>query len=170
MQKQSFDQILRLQVWPKDGHVDHRVLPQCSPGRGGCLPAGWQALCCGWIWWPVISEHCRVLRCTEQWVDWGNHINQNWFITATQHSLHIIMLTALLFLYLYYFRHKYKHYADLIWCRFCFGELLTLKMVQTFNGIVACFFQNWLRVTTGFELTPFGSINLLKSLNTINIL
>lgn len=60
------------QVWPKDGHVDHRVVPQRSPGCGGCLPAGWQAVRRGWIRRPVISEHRRVLRCTEQWVDWGN--------------------------------------------------------------------------------------------------
>lgn len=66
---------LHLQVRPKDGYVDHCLLPQCSPGCGGCLPAGWQALCCGWIWWPVISEHCGVLRCPEQWVDWGNQSN-----------------------------------------------------------------------------------------------
>lgn len=65
---------MKLQVWPKDGHVDHSVAPQRSSGRGGCLPAGRQALCCGWIWWPVISEHCGVLWCTEQRVDGGKEL------------------------------------------------------------------------------------------------
>lgn len=59
------------QVWSKDGHVDHRVLSQHSPGRGGGLPAGRQAVRSGRIWWPVVSEHCGFVRCTKQRVDRG---------------------------------------------------------------------------------------------------
>lgn len=59
------------QVRPQDGHVDHRVVPQRPPGRGGGLPAGRQALRRGGVRWPVVPEHRGVLRRTEQRVDGG---------------------------------------------------------------------------------------------------
>lgn len=66
---------LCFQVRPKDGHVDHRVVPQCPPGRGGCLPAGRQALRRGRIRWPDVPEHRGVLRRTEQRVDRGKRVS-----------------------------------------------------------------------------------------------
>lgn len=66
-----------LQVWSKDGHVDHRVIPQRLPGRGGCLPAGRPALRRGRIRWPIVPEHRGVLWRPEQRVDGGKQAQKN---------------------------------------------------------------------------------------------
>lgn len=118
---------LNLQVWPKDGYVDHCVVPQRSPGCGGCLPAGWQAVRRGWIRRPVISEHRRVLRCTEQRMDRGNQPR------LIYHSFEL--------LFCYCFRKK-----DLIY----YDANFALE-----NFKLACFCQTLWHITSGLQLTPF---------------
>ena len=114
--KTNLTKYLNLQVRSKDGHVDHCVVPQRSPGCGGCLPAGWQAVRRGWIRRPVISEHCRVLRSTEQRVDRGNHPR------LICHSFDL--------LFCYCFRRRKK--SNILWCIFCTQELYTRLFLPDF--------------------------------------